>query len=259
MRTFIFCNLVLLLLTGLLQAAIKTEVVEYKHGDVTLEGFLAYDDAVKGARPGVLIIHQWRGLTENEMMRAKMLAELGYVAFAVDVYGKGVRPANSEEASKEAGKYYGDVPLLRGRLESGLQTLLANKSVDTKRVAAIGYCFGGMSALELARSGAPVAGVVSFHGSLKANNPADAMKIKGKVLVCHGAEDTYVPMADVQAFMDEMKAANVDYQFIAYSGAVHSFTQKEAGDDKSKGSAYNANADRRSWQAMKDFFAEILK
>ncbi len=258
MRTFIFCNLVLLLLTGLLQAAIKTEVVEYKHGDVTLEGFLAYDDAAKSVRPGVLVIHQWRGLTENEKMRAQMLAELGYVALAVDVYGKGVRPANSEEASKEAGKYYGDVALLRGRLEAGLQTLLANKLVDPKRVAAIGYCFGGMSALELARSGAPLSGVVSFHGSLKANNPADAKNIKGKVLVCHGAEDTYVPMADVQAFMDEMKAANVDYQFIAYSGAVHSFTQKEAGDDKSKGSAYNANADRRSWQAMKDFFAEIF-
>ncbi|MCC6962773.1 MAG: dienelactone hydrolase family protein [candidate division Zixibacteria bacterium] len=239
-------------------AAVKTEVVEYKLGDTTLEGYLAYDDAKTGARPGVMIVHQWRGLTENEKMRARMLAELGYVALAVDVYGKGVRPATNAEAAKEAGKYYADAKLLRDRLQAGLQTLLANKLVDPKRVAAIGYCFGGFAALELARSGAPLAGVVSFHGGLQASNPADAANIKGKVLVCHGAEDPNVPMADVQAFMEEMKAANVDYQFIAYSGAVHSFTQKEAGDDKTKGAAYNANADRRSWQAMKDFFAEIF-
>ncbi len=249
--------LVLALAAGV-TAAVKTEVIEYKLGNTTLEGYLAYDDAKTGVRPGVVIVHQWRGLTENEKMRARMLAELGYVALAVDVYGKGVRPATSEEASREAGKYYADTKLLRERLQAGLQTLLANKRVDAKRVAAIGYCFGGSAVLELARAGAPLAGVVSFHGGLKTSNPADAANIKGKVLVCHGAEDSYVPMADVQAFMEEMKAANVDYQFIAYSGAVHSFTQKEAGDDKTKGSAYNANADRRSWQAMKDFFAEIF-
>lgn len=258
MKNLMAIAAVVLALTAGVAAAVKTEVVEYKLGDVTLEGYLAYDEAQTGARPGVVIVHQWRGLTENEKMRARMLAELGYVALAVDVYGKGVRPATNEEAAKEAGKYYADTKLLRDRLQAGLQALLANKLVDAKRVAAIGYCFGGSAVLELARSGAPLAGVVSFHGGLKTGNPADAANIKGKALVCHGAEDTYVPMADVQAFMEEMKAANVDYQFIAYSGAVHSFTQKEAGDDKTKGSAYNANADRRSWQAMRDFFAEIF-
>ncbi len=248
-----------MLLNSLAAAAIRTEVVEYKHGDVVLEGFLAYKDDLKSPAPGVLIVHQWRGLTDNERMRAQMLAEMGYVALAVDIYGKGIRPADNAAAGAEAGKYYADRQLLRDRVKAGLATLLANKKVDPKRVAAIGYCFGGGAVIELARSGADVRGVVSFHGSLTTPLPADAATLKSKILVCHGADDPYVPIKDVEAFMAEMKTANADYQFIAYSGAVHSFTQKEAGDDNSKGAAYNANADRRSWEAMKQFFAEVLK
>lgn len=239
-------------------AAVKNEVVEYKQGDTVLEGYLVYDDAISGPRPGVIIIHQWLGLTDNEKMRAKMLAELGYVAFAIDIYGKGVRPKESSSAGAEAGKYRQDLPLFRERINAGLQTLLANKNVDPKRVAAIGYCFGGGAVLELARSGANIAGVVSFHGSLTTTLPAAAGKIPAKILVCHGADDPFVPMKDVEGFLSEMRAAGADYQFIAYSGAVHAFTQNEAGNDNSKGAAYNEKADKRSWQAMKDFFAEIF-
>ena len=239
-------------------AAIKSEFVEYKQGETVLEGYLVYDDAIKGQRPGVLVIHQWLGLTDNEKMRANMLAEMGYIAFAIDIYGKGIRPKESSAAGAEAGKYRKDLPLFRERINAGLQTLLKNSNVDPKRVAAIGYCFGGGAALELARSGANVAGVVSFHGSLTTTMPAVAGKIPAKVLVCHGADDPFVPMKDVEGFLDEMRAAGADYQFIAYSGAVHAFTQNEAGNDNSKGAAYNEKADKRSWQAMKDFFAEIF-
>jgi dienelactone hydrolase len=243
---------------GLAAAKIVTRNVEYTHAGVVLEGFLAYDDAASGKRPGVLVVHQWMGLTDNERDRARMLAELGYVAFAVDVYGKGVRPANVSEAQQEAGKYYGDRKLLRARIAAGLAQLKANDLVDGARCAAIGYCFGGGGVLELARSGADLAGVVSFHGTLDTPDPADAKNIKGKVLVCHGAEDPYVKPEAVQGFLAEMKAAHVDYQLIMYSGAVHAFTQKSAGNDPTKGAAYNADADRRSWQHMKDFFAEIF-
>lgn len=239
-------------------AAIKSEFVEYKQGETVLEGYLVYDDAIKGQRPGVLVIHQWLGLTDNEKMRANMLAELGYVAFAVDIYGKGIRPKESSAAGAEAGKYRKDLPLFRERINAGLQVLLKNSKVDPKRVAAIGYCFGGGAALELARSGADIAGVVSFHGSLTTSMPAEPGKVPAKILVCHGADDPFVPMKDVEGFLDEMRAAGADYQFIAYSNAVHAFTQNEAGNDNSKGAAYNEKADKRSWQAMKDFFAEIF-
>lgn len=249
-------------------ATIVKKTVTYEHEGTTLEGFLAYDDAVEGSRPGVLIVHQWMGLTDNERMRAEMLAQMGYVAFAADIYGKGIRPANQEEAGAEAGKYYSDRPLLRRRVAAGIGVLEgkvassdgggAIASVDPTRIAAIGYCFGGGAVLELARSGAEIAGVVSFHGSLDTPNPEDAKDIRCPLLVLHGAEDPYVPIEKVTGFLDEMKAGGADFQFVAYSGAVHSFTQKAAGDDKTKGAAYNAKADARSWQAMKDFFAEIF-
>jgi dienelactone hydrolase len=240
-------------------AKLVTRTVEYDQGGVALEGYLAFDDARQGPRPGVLVIHQWMGLSDNEKMRADMLAEMGYVAFAVDVYGKGVRPTNVSEASAQAGKYMSDRALYRARLAAGLAQLEQNPLVDPKRVAAIGYCFGGGGALELARSGADIAGVVSFHGVLNTPHPEDARNIKAKILVCHGAVDPHVGPEEVHAFLQEMEAAKVDYQLIMYAGAVHAFTQKSAGDDPSKGVAYNARADRRSWQHMKDFFAEIFE
>lgn len=241
------------------EAKIVTRTVDYTHDGVVLEGYLAYDDASTAKRPGVLVVHQWLGLTDNERMRARLLAELGYVAFAVDVYGKGMRPADSSEAPQYAGKYYGDRKLFRARLAAGLAELKKQPNVDGARCAAIGYCFGGGGVLELARSGADLAGVVSFHGSLDTPLPAGPGDVKARILVCHGAVDPYVKPEAVDGFLAEMEAAKVDYQFIMYSGAVHAFTQKGAGDDPTKGAAYDADADRRSWQHMRDFFAEIFR
>jgi dienelactone hydrolase len=248
-----------IVLTGYAVAEIKSETVLYRQGDIELEGYLAYNPSLKTPRPGVLVVHEWYGLGPYAKKRADQLAELGYIAFAVDIYGKGVRPQNSEEAGKEAGKYRADRQLLRARINAGLETLKKQKGVDPLKIAAIGYCFGGGTVLELARSGADIRGVVSFHGSLDTPNPDDAKRIKAKVLVLHGGADPYVTAAHVAAFQDEMTKAYVDWQIISYGGAVHSFTNPEAGSDPSKGAAYHASADRRSWEAMKQFFGEIFQ
>ncbi|HRI84333.1 MAG TPA: dienelactone hydrolase family protein [Ignavibacteria bacterium] len=234
------------------------EDYEYKIGDKTFQGFIAYDNSSDGIKPGVIIVHQWKGLGEYEKMRARMLAESGYVAFAVDIYGKGIRPVSTEESSQEAGKYYADRNLFKERVNAGLTELTKMSNVDKSKIAAIGYCFGGSGVLELARSGAEINGVVSFHGSLKSGNPEDAKNIKTKVLILHGAVDPYVPESEVSEFKKEMENAVKDYILTEYSGAVHSFTNLNAGTDPSKGSAYNENADKRSWEAMKVFFKEIF-
>ncbi len=239
-------------------AKIVTQTVEYKDGDATLEGYLAYDDALAGSRPGVLVVHQWMGLTDYEQHRAVMLAQLGYVAFCADIYGKGIRPQSIKDAGAEATKYKTDRALLRQRVNAGLAALKKNSRVDTSRVAAIGYCFGGTTVLELARSGAVLNGVVSFHGGLDSPTPADGQNIKCKVLVCHGADDPFVPAKDLAAFEEELRSAKIDWQLIKYGGAVHSFTQPMANDNP-PGAKYNERADRRSWQDMKSFFTEVLK
>jgi dienelactone hydrolase len=241
------------------RAEVHTEMVEYKHGDTVLQGYLAYDSAISGKRPGVLIIHQWKGLTDYEKKRAELLAKLGYTAFVVDIYGKDVRPKDAQAAGREAGKYKNDRPLLRARAQAGLEVLRRHELTDPKRIAAIGYCFGGTAVLELARSGAELAGVVSFHGGLDSPNPADGRNIKCKVLVLHGADDPHVPAKDIAAFEDELRQAKVDWQLVKYGGAVHSFTDWNAGNNASAGAAYNEAADRRSWAAMQAFFTELFK
>jgi dienelactone hydrolase len=233
--------------------------VEYKQGDAVLEGVSVYDDAIQGKRPAVLVVHQWKGLGDYEKKRAEMLAKLGYNVFAADIYGKGIRPQSPQAAGAEAGKYKNDRALLRSRVRAGLDVLMTHELTDPKRVAAIGYCFGGTTVLELARSGADIVAVVSFHGGLSSPAPADAKNIKAKVLALHGADDPNVPPKEVAAFEDEMRQGGVDWQLIAYGGAVHSFTDWNAGSDNSKGAAYNERADRRSWEAMKQFFAEAFK
>lgn len=253
------CTLFVAASTLASNAAMHTETVDYKEGDTTLEGFVAYDDAIQGPRPGILVVHQWMGLTDYEKMRAEMLAKLGYVAFCADIYGKGVRPKNTQEAGQQAGKYKRDRQLLRARVNAGLAALRQQPQIDQKRVGAIGYCFGGTTAIELARSGADIAGIVSFHGGLDSPTPADGKNIKCKVLVCHGADDPFSSPQDITAFENEMRNGDVDWQLIKYGGAVHSFTQPSAGNDNSKGAAYNAKADKRSWEAMTQFFNELFK
>jgi dienelactone hydrolase len=206
----------------------------------------------------VLIVHQWKGLTDYEKKRAEMLARLGYVAFAVDIYGKGVRPQDTAEASTQAGKYKSDRTLLRARVNAGLDVLRKERFVDPKRIAAIGYCFGGTTVIELARSGADIAGVVSFHGALDSPRPEDGKNIRCKVLALHGADDPFVPAKDIAAFEDELRNAGVDWQLVKYGGAVHSFTDWNA-DGSMKGAKYDERADKRSWEDMKLFFAEIFR
>ncbi len=250
--------LLLVLWVGQAPAEVRTRLVEYRHGEAVLEGYLAYDDAASGRRPGVLVVHEWKGLGPYEKRRSRQLAGLGYVAFALDIYGKGLRAKNREEARALSSTYRKDRQLMRARAAKGLEVLRSDERTDPRRVAAIGYCFGGTTVLELARSGAPVAGVVSFHGGLATPTPEDAKNIRGRVLVLHGADDPSVSAEDVAAFQAEMRQAGVDWQMVFYGGVVHSFTNPASGDDPSRGAAYNAAADRRSWEAMKQFFAELF-
>lgn len=247
------------LITSLTFGAIVEKTVEYKDGGTVLEGFVAYDDAATGKRPLILIGHDWMGVGDYVKERSRQLARLGYVAFAADIYGKGVRPQNADEAGKQATQYKsGDRKLMRARAVAALNEAKKLPNVDKSKVAAMGYCFGGTVALELARTGADLKGVISFHGGLSTPNPSDAKKMKAKVLALHGADDPFVPAAEVAGFEYEMRNAKVDWQLIAYGGAVHSFTQKASGNDNKKGAAYNKSADQRSWIAMENFLKEIF-
>ena len=256
--SLLFTPIVAIITATSAKAEIRTSVVEYREGNTILEGYLAFDDEIKGPRPGVMVVHAWKGLGEQEKRRARELAELGYVAFAADIYGKGIRPKNNQEAAAQATIYRSNRQLMRDRANAGLRVLKRNRMVAFNQTAAIGYCFGGGVVLELARSGARVDGVVSFHGNLDTPDPEDAKNIRGKVLVLHGARDPLVPIEQVNGFIREMEMAKVDYQLVMYGGAVHSFSDPSAGNDPSTGVAYNARADRRSWQDMKTFFAEIF-
>jgi dienelactone hydrolase len=241
-------------------AKVMEQAVDYTHDGVALQGFLAFDDATPGPRPAVAIFHDWRGLGDQPKETARRLAALGYLAFAPDMYGKGVLAKDNAEAAKLAGalKPVDNRTLMRRRAAEGLRQLLTNPLADQGKVAAMGYCFGGGVALELARSGAPLAGVISVHGTLATPSPAAPGAIKAPVLALHGADDPFVKPAEVAAFMDEMNTAGADWQFVYFSGAVHAFTSKYAGNDKSKGAAYDERADRRAWQYTVDFLREVF-
>lgn len=239
-------------------AEIVTKNIEYKQGDQILEGFLAYDDAIKGKMPGVLVIHEWWGLNDFAREKAKELARMGYVAFAVDMYGRDKVTSDPAQAAEWASAVRGK-PLMRERAAAGLEVLRNQKMTDKNKIAAIGFCFGGTGVLELAYSGADIAGVVSFHGGITSPKPEVPDRIKAKILVLHGAIDPHVTKESIAAFRDSMEKAGADWQMVCFGGAVHSFTNPASGNDKTRGVAYNEKAARRSWKYMKDFFDEIFR
>ena len=259
MRWIALAGLMVSFATGQETAQVKSETIDYKHGDVALQGYLAWNPAVTGKRPAVMIIHEWRGHGDYVRRRADQLAKLGYLAFAADMYGKGVFAKDHDEAGKLAGAFFGDRGRMRDRAKAGYDVLLKHPLCDSSKVAAMGYCFGGTTALEMGRAGLDLRGIATFHANLTNPAPADAKNIKGKVIVFHGLDDNFVPKPVVDAFNEEMKNAKVDYQFVGFSGAVHSFTVKEAGDDPSKGMAYNEKADKRSWAMLEGFLKEIFQ
>jgi dienelactone hydrolase len=253
-----------LIVAGVVFAAPKIEgkPVEYKAGGVTMKGYLAYDENIKGKRPGVLVVHEWWGHNEYVRKRARMLAELGYTALAVDMYGEGKTAAHPDDAGKFASETMKNFPVAKQRFEAAENFLKKQKTVDTKRIAAIGYCFGGGVVLNMARQGVDLKAVASFHGSLAAVKPAEAGKVKAKIRVYNGEDDKFTPQEAIDAFMQEMRDAKVDFQFINYPGAVHSFTNPDADELGKKFGlplAYNADADKRSWEDMTNFFAEVFK
>ena len=249
--------LITLLLQIPLLAQAKTEIVNYKDGNTNLKGFFACKES-KSKLPVVLIVHEWWGLNDYPKMRAQQIAGLGYAAFAVDMYGDGKVATSPDEAGKFAGEVRGDLSKLRNRINAAYEFIKKDKRIDPHKIAIIGYCFGGTVALELARSGADLKGVVVFHGGLSTANPSETKNVKAKILVCTGGDDKYVPEKDILAFQDEMNKAKVDWQINIYSGAVHAFTNPKSGNNPASNVAYNENADKRSFEAMKQLFKEIF-
>ncbi len=248
-----------------LNAMLVKQPVAYEHAGIKLEGYLVYDDtkvSVDRKAPGVLVVPEWWGLNDYAKRRTEQVARLGYVAFAADMYGAGVVTTDKDKANELASRFYGK-PLMAERAQAGLDRLLATGLVDASRVAAIGYCFGGSTVQALAFSGAPLAGIVSFHGGLQAAPAGAAAKTKAKILVCHGAVDPFVSKEDREAFIRSMDEGKFDYQFISYAGAIHAFTNPQA-DEVAKatglvgGIGYNAAADQRSGTHMRAFFDEIF-
>jgi len=241
---------------------IKGEPVEYKAGGVTMKGYLAYVENIKGKRPGVLVVHEWWGQNEYARKRARMLAELGYTALAVDMYGEGKQATHPDDAAKFSSETMKNFDTAKARFEAAMVFLKKQQTVDAERLAAVGYCFGGGVVLNMARQGEDLKAVASFHGSLAAVKRATAGKVKAKIRVYNGEDDKFSPQQAIDAFMQEMRDAKVDFQFINYPGAIHSFTNPDADELGKKFGlpmAYNAEADKRSWADMTNFFEEIFK
>jgi dienelactone hydrolase len=244
-----------------LHAEIVGKEVSYKQGDTEMKGYIAYDDSIQGKRPGILVVHEWWGHNDYTRQRARMLAELGYTAFAVDMYGNGKQAAHPREAGQFAGAVAGNMPLAKARFEAALQTLKGQDTVNADDIAAIGYCFGGGVVLNMARQGIDLDGVVSFHGSLATQNPAKKGDIKTRIRVFNGAADPMVKAEDVKAFEQEMSTAGVDYKLVNYPGARHAFTNPEADSYAKKFQlplGYQEQADKDSWQKMQHFFKQIF-
>ncbi len=246
------------LAAGAAPAAVATKAVEYEHDGAKLKGFLAYDDAAQGKRPGVLVVHEWWGLDEYAKDRCKQLAELGYVAFAPDMYGEGKTVTEREHAQKMATAVRADVKAWRGRAEAGLKQLASQPNVDGSKLAAIGYCFGGSTCLQLAYAGADLKAVATFHAALPTPTAEEAKAVKPKLYVAHGADDFFIPKEAVEGFRKALDAAGVKYTFESFPGVVHSFTVPGADKHMIKGMKYDKAADEKSWAAMRALFKETL-
>jgi dienelactone hydrolase len=242
--------LVSMIHAGIARAEIRTQYLDYRHGEVQLSGFLAYDDALPGRRPGVLLVHDRSGLNEKALEDTRMIARMGYVVLAIDMFGKGIVPKTVPEMQTLSRLYGDNRPLMRTRAQAGLEALAAHARVDASKIAAIGYCFGGTTIVELAESGAKLAGIVPVHGSFRNFTPADAKNITGPVLILHGAEDMTAPMEEVNKLMADLKAANVTYELQLYSGSGHGFTEP-------RGPA-EVRADKQYKTAIQNFFKEVF-
>ncbi len=252
---------VLFLFTAPLHAEVVGEELEYRHADTLMKGYIAWDNATTTKRPGVLVVHEWWGHNDYARERARQLAAMGYTALAVDMYGDGTQAQHPEEAGKFSSAVRANMPVAEARFRAALAALHTHPSVNPQKSAAIGYCFGGAVVLEMARRGVELEAVAAFHGSLGTKTPANPGAVKARILVANGADDPFVKPESISAFKAEMEAAGVDYQFINYAGAVHSFTNPDAdgyGQRFELPLAYNAEADRASWGALGQLFKKAF-
>jgi dienelactone hydrolase len=257
----VVASLIWMASSALAEPKINSRTVEYSADGVTMQGYLAYDENINGRRPGVIVVHEWWGLNDYARMRVRMLAEMGYAALAVDMYGGDKIASHPDDAGKFSSELMKNFDVAKARFVAGMELLKAQPVVDPKKIAAIGYCFGGGIVLNMARQGLDLKGVASFHGSLAAVKPAQPGIIKAKILILNGAADSFTTPEQIETFKKEMNSAGVDYRFINYPGAKHSFTNPEADELGKKFNmpiGYNAEADKKSWNELKGFLKKIF-
>jgi dienelactone hydrolase len=240
------------------QGVVKSDAIEYQDGDTKLKGHLYYDDATSGKRPGVIVVHEWWGLNDYAKRRAEMLAGLGYAAFALDMYGDQKVTTHATDAKGWSTQITANTDAWRRRALAGLDALKADRRVDPQRLAAVGYCFGGSTVMQMAYAGADLDGVVSFHGSLPTPVEGEGKQIKASILAAHGGADAFVPPEKVAAFQSALEAAKADWEFVSYGGAVHAFSNPDAASYGIDNLRYDERADKRSWAAMKAFLEEVF-
>lgn len=272
MKTLAVVNAILLYLAAFVLVAyivspqskysIKEENITYKVDSMTVKGFVAYDEKVHGTRPAILVVHEWWGLNDYTKMRVRKLAESGYIAMAVDLFGNGKNATNPKEAMELTAPFYKNPQLAKNRLDAALAKIIEYPQTDKDKVAVIGYCFGGAMVLNYAKLGGNVKGVVSFHGGLSGGVPANKDLLKAKILICHGASDKFVSQKDVDAFRHQLDSTGADYTFKAYPNATHAFTNPDAtriGMEFNMPIEYNFDADKDSWNDMQIFFGILFK
>ena len=250
LASFVLSAAALILQASAAQAATKTQWVDYRQGNAALSGYLIYDDSVQGKRPAILMIHDRSGFSQNTLDDAQMIAKLGYVVFAEDIFGKGVVPKDVPEMTKLITIYNDDRQLMRARAMAGFEALKAQPMVDPTKIAGVGYCFGGTTGVELIETGAPLAGFISVHGSFNKMSAENAKNIKGRVLILHGAEDPVAPMEELNSLLSQLRAAKVNFELNLYSGTTHGFTRPQGPSE--------VRADEQYKIAMARFFKDVL-